>query len=256
MSIKIIMQNNIAFLILAAGKGVRMGDATKHNPKPLLDLAGKPILSYLADYIRSNSPSSAVVTYGYPKDKWIDFIDQYDKYMDFVESKIYPSTIPSIIEFAMNVKEEHLVILNGDTVFDFQVIDDVVLKHIELQNDMTICMMKNNRASNYMEYMSNKNLLTHIRMVDVPIKTERSFIVVRRESLVELENKFSINLNSLSDMTYSYERFGLGITCLIDAMKFHNFKIFLDFFPDQMFNINTIQDLFFANQLFNEKTCE
>ena len=33
-------------VILAAGKGVRMGDLTKECPKPMLPLNGKPKLAY------------------------------------------------------------------------------------------------------------------------------------------------------------------------------------------------------------------
>jgi dTDP-glucose pyrophosphorylase len=39
-------------VILAAGKGTRMGDLTAHVPKPMKEVAGKPILQYIVEGLR------------------------------------------------------------------------------------------------------------------------------------------------------------------------------------------------------------
>lgn len=41
-------------VVLCAGLGTRLGDVTKHIPKPMLPLHGKPLLQYTLDYLRAS----------------------------------------------------------------------------------------------------------------------------------------------------------------------------------------------------------
>jgi NDP-sugar pyrophosphorylase family protein len=41
-------------IVLAAGKGTRLGGLTADVPKPMLDLNGKPLLEYIINYLKSN----------------------------------------------------------------------------------------------------------------------------------------------------------------------------------------------------------
>jgi len=42
-------------VILAAGRGTRMGDLTTHLPKPMLDVEGKPVLEYIVEGLRDEA---------------------------------------------------------------------------------------------------------------------------------------------------------------------------------------------------------
>jgi len=52
-------------LILAAGKGTRMGNLTDDCPKPLLEIAGAPILEHVLTGLGSVGISRAVIVIGY-----------------------------------------------------------------------------------------------------------------------------------------------------------------------------------------------
>jgi UDP-N-acetylglucosamine diphosphorylase / glucose-1-phosphate thymidylyltransferase / UDP-N-acetylgalactosamine diphosphorylase / glucosamine-1-phosphate N-acetyltransferase / galactosamine-1-phosphate N-acetyltransferase len=52
-------------IILAAGKGTRMGELTQELPKPMLSLAGKPMIEHILDRLRDAGVSEALVITGY-----------------------------------------------------------------------------------------------------------------------------------------------------------------------------------------------
>lgn len=58
------MSNAVA-LILAAGRGSRMGGLTAHRPKCLTELAGRPLLHWQLDALRAGGAASVLVVCGY-----------------------------------------------------------------------------------------------------------------------------------------------------------------------------------------------
>lgn len=52
-------------VLLAAGRGTRMGDATLRTPKPLLAVAGRPILEHILSGLRAAGIERAIVVTGY-----------------------------------------------------------------------------------------------------------------------------------------------------------------------------------------------
>jgi NDP-sugar pyrophosphorylase family protein len=52
-------------VILAAGRGTRMKALTKELPKPMLPLAGKPLLEHILDRCRAAGFASALLVTGY-----------------------------------------------------------------------------------------------------------------------------------------------------------------------------------------------
>lgn len=56
-------------VILAAGKGTRLGDLTKDTPKPMLPIAGKPVLEYIIDQIKESGISDFALVVRYLREK-------------------------------------------------------------------------------------------------------------------------------------------------------------------------------------------
>ena len=52
-------------VILAAGRGSRLGDRTNGTPKPLVQLNGRPIVSYTLEALASAGVGDVVVVTGY-----------------------------------------------------------------------------------------------------------------------------------------------------------------------------------------------
>lgn len=55
-------------VILAAGRGTRMRELTNSIPKPMVEVAGKPILSYIVEGLRDSGVRSLLIVVGYKKE--------------------------------------------------------------------------------------------------------------------------------------------------------------------------------------------
>ena len=63
------LNNKIKFraIILAGGKGSRLGDITKKTPKPLIKVINKEFLFYLINFLKINNVDEIIVTTNYKK---------------------------------------------------------------------------------------------------------------------------------------------------------------------------------------------
>ena len=52
-------------VVLAGGKGTRLGEATKNRPKPMVELNGKPLLEYTLEWLKEQGVSKAILTLNY-----------------------------------------------------------------------------------------------------------------------------------------------------------------------------------------------
>lgn len=55
-------------VILAAGRGTRMGSLTRTMPKPMVEVYGKPVLSYILEGLRDAGVQEILIVVGYRKD--------------------------------------------------------------------------------------------------------------------------------------------------------------------------------------------
>src|SRR5260221_12433881 len=61
-------------MVLAAGLGLRMRPLTDHLPKPLVRVAGRPLLDHVLDKLAAAGVSEAVVNVHYLPDQIIDHV--------------------------------------------------------------------------------------------------------------------------------------------------------------------------------------
>ena len=62
-------------VLLAAGRGQRLGESTAHTPKPLLDIAGSPLIAHIIDAFTGAGLANFIVVTGYLSDQ----IEQWAK---------------------------------------------------------------------------------------------------------------------------------------------------------------------------------
>jgi CTP:molybdopterin cytidylyltransferase MocA len=106
-------------LILAAGRGSRMGDLTARCPKPLLLLHGRPLLEHLLRAVADAGLRDVVVAVGYLADQIVNhFGDGHDLGLCFAYRRVegLPPEAVVLAERDHLVPDESLLCLTGDSV--------------------------------------------------------------------------------------------------------------------------------------------
>ncbi|MGQ9707219.1 MAG: sugar phosphate nucleotidyltransferase [bacterium] len=106
-------------LIPVAGEGTRLKPHTNTYPKPLLYVAGKPIISHIVEILIDSGITEMVFITGYLEDKLKNFLlKNYDIPMKFV-SQEKALGIAHAVYIARNIiKGEPVFIILGDTIFE------------------------------------------------------------------------------------------------------------------------------------------
>ncbi len=105
-------------VIPVAGEGTRLRPHTHTVPKPLLRVAGKPILGHILDDIVALGISEVVLIVGYRGENIVDYVRaNYDIDLSFVEQTERLGLGHAIYLSREFVVEEPVLILLGDTIF-------------------------------------------------------------------------------------------------------------------------------------------
>jgi len=105
-------------IVPLAGKGTRLLPLTKRVPKPLVQVAGRPVMDYVMDKVRGLDVDELIVITGHLKDvveKYI--VKQYDIPARFVEQKTLDGTAGAI-DLARPYVDGPVLIIFVDTLFD------------------------------------------------------------------------------------------------------------------------------------------
>src|SRR2546422_4735402 len=105
-------------MVPLAGKGTRLLPLTKRVPKPLVHVAGRPVMDYVMDAIAGLDLEELIVITGHLKDIVERYVvEHYDVKARFVEQKTLDGTAGAINLARPYVKGPILIIF-VDTLFD------------------------------------------------------------------------------------------------------------------------------------------
>jgi D-glycero-D-manno-heptose 1,7-bisphosphate phosphatase len=108
-------------IILAGGIGSRLGDLTADTPKPALDVAGRPFLAYLLWNLKRHGIFRVLLSVGYLADRIMKVMGDGSALgvdITYVVEAERLGTGGGLRNAAKHLDNEFLV-LNGDTLFDF-----------------------------------------------------------------------------------------------------------------------------------------
>lgn len=109
-------------VILAGGQGTRLLPLTLHTPKPLLPIAGRPLLSYLLRHLKSQGVDEIFITGGYLGHALEDFVrrDGTSSPVHVVREATVRGTAGAVADLAPRLRSPFLVV-SGDAVLAIDV---------------------------------------------------------------------------------------------------------------------------------------
>ncbi|MCL5239092.1 MAG: nucleotidyltransferase family protein [Candidatus Marsarchaeota archaeon] len=112
-------------VILAGGYGKRLMPLTSVNPKPLLDVAGKPIIDWQISWLNRSGIDSFVVLCGYLKEKIRSHMKILKKEFDIdVELAIESTPLGTggaLRNARKSIGDERFIAINGDVITNLDV---------------------------------------------------------------------------------------------------------------------------------------
>lgn len=125
-------------IILAAGEGTRLRPRTETKPKPMVEVAGKPILEHCFETVRELGITETVVVVGYEKSAIVDrygdsFCDLALTYAEQPERK----GLAHAVSMAAPYVDSDALVLNGDNIYRAN-LDEVLSRHRDTDADITV----------------------------------------------------------------------------------------------------------------------
>jgi len=116
-------------VVLAGGKGTRLGELTQKTPKPLLSVDGRPFLEHLVWNFKRFSLTRFLFLAGYLAGKLIACFGDGRRYgvdVDYVVEP-EPAGTGGALLLAKEKLDDVFLMVNGDTLFDFNYLDLTLL---------------------------------------------------------------------------------------------------------------------------------
>ena len=104
-------------VIMAGGKGVRLKPYTNDTPKPMLELAGKPILAHNIDRLLAYGIKNIYISVNHLKEQIISYVKENYKGVNiqFIEEKQPLGTIGSI-KLVKEWENDDILVMNADVL--------------------------------------------------------------------------------------------------------------------------------------------
>lgn len=130
-------------IIPAAGKGVRLNPYTLDKPKPILPIAGKTIVDFIIENIKTiDNVQEIIFIVGYLKDKMIEYVEKKHKDLNvtFITQNEYKGLAHAVSLAKESMKnDDEIFIILGDTIFSADIKTVVENK----KNSLGVCEVDN-----------------------------------------------------------------------------------------------------------------
>lgn len=128
-------------IILAGGLGTRLQPVVKDIPKCMANIAGKPFLHYIFQYLADQKFEHIVLALGYKSEvviKWIESLN-FPFQISYVIEKEALGTGGAIKYASDKIKNGSFFVINGDTFFDINT-EQLERLHQSVDADITIAL--------------------------------------------------------------------------------------------------------------------
>ena len=137
-------------IILAGGLGTRLRSAVADLPKCMAPVDGTPFISFVIEYLKAEGIENFIFSLGYKSEAIIDYVDANykDLHKKYVIETKQLGTGGAIKEACKEVEEKNVVVVNGDTLFTFN-IGELAQFHETHSADCTIALKEMQNFDRY-----------------------------------------------------------------------------------------------------------
>ena len=131
-------------IIMAGGKGTRLGELTKNNPKPMVKINGTPILQIILEQCILAGFKKFYFSVNYLKDKIKDYFKDGSRWnisINYLEEDKPLGTVGSL-SLLRNRPYNPIIVLNCDILTKIN-FDNLIKFHKENSADISICVSRN-----------------------------------------------------------------------------------------------------------------
>lgn len=238
-------------VILANDKGTKMPQLTVNIPKSLININGKPLISYPLDYLKKQGFSISVI-YSHLKEQWKKFIEQ-NRGVDFIYTSPEITYHDNLIRYfqTMDKLSNYVFILSGDMIFNYSIFEVAMQEHIINENTISVVLNKRYGCQKRWRYVLNQNISTidNIEIEESIQPYERYFIIANVETI----ERYSNIILQRSDITQKNSCFGFGACFLVKNLIDLGMPVNYILLEDYIVNVNTEKDIIEAKKLIDEK---
>jgi len=247
------MKNNIAVIILAAGKSTRMKSGT---PKVLHNLCGRPMLGYVLDLVASLKPKQVVAVLGYKQDLVRKIIPKGVKIS--IQNKLIGTAdaVKTGLASLKGFKGTVLVLYGDNPLLKKETLRKLLDYHIENNVDATLLTAQLKKPSGYGRIMRDKyfSICGIVEEKDAD-EVQRDIKEINTGIMVFKKESLAGNLKYIRAVNRKKEYYLtdlIGILAkknyLVDGIKVED--------PQEALGINTRAELAKANSLVQERINE
>lgn len=160
-------------VILAAGKGERLGEVTSRIPKPMLSVRGKPVLEHNVELLRRAGVQEICINLHVLPDTIRSHFGNGERFGVRIHYRVEPEiqgTAGGVREFATILEDEPFWVVYGDNFSDYD-LPSVALGHRLSSADMTILLFEKDEAearkSGVAVFDENQRIL---RFIEKPVE--------------------------------------------------------------------------------------
>ncbi len=150
-------------VILAAGRGTRMGELCDDCPKPMLPIKGRPKLAYTLD-ILPEAITEVIFVVGYLQEKIRDYFgsEHMGRKITYVEQKVLSGTADALMLTAPLLDGEKFLVLNGDDLYDKSDLEEMLI------HDFATLGLKTEDVSQYAYIETYDNSMVVRDIIEAP----------------------------------------------------------------------------------------
>jgi len=237
-------------IIIAAGRGSRLGEITENVPKPLVEVNGESILGRQIFLFKQLGIDDIVVITGYKREKII-FKD-----VNYVVNHLYSSTeqLFSLMR-ARNFFSGELIVTFGDIIYDQEILNQMISE----KGDLVLAFEKNwkesyaNRSDNpaiYSDFAHIKNKKVNKFFTNLDDESFDTDDVVEFIGMMKLSSNITeVFLTQYLEIEKEAEK--LKIISFLEMLRSSGVDMSTYFVKNKWCEIDTPQDLEIARSVFS-----